>query len=80
MNDDDLPLGLYGHSMVIIEDILYIIGGTTGLTYHSRVYSIDLKKLDKWTLRFVSILACILVVERQGQIYHDWMKILMNLR
>ena len=50
--DDDCPIGLYGHSMSIIDDVLYLVGGTTGLMYYSNVYAFDLKGPPKWQQLF----------------------------
>ena len=40
--------GLYGHTMSIIDDVVYLVGGTSGSVYFRTVFKFDLKKRDKW--------------------------------
>lgn len=35
---DFIPEGVYGHSLVIVKDSLYIIGGTAGQQFFNSVY------------------------------------------
>ena len=37
-DEDALPRGLYGHTLNIINDIVYIVGGTSGNLYFNSVY------------------------------------------
>ena len=40
--------GLYGHTMSIIDDTVYLVGGTSGSVYFRSVFKFDLKKRDRW--------------------------------
>lgn len=46
----DGPLGLYGSSIVIVDDFLYCLFGTNARVYCSNVYRIDLRTLETTTL------------------------------
>ena len=35
--EDFIPVGVYGHSMVVVKDFLYIIGGTVGTAFLNSV-------------------------------------------
>lgn len=48
-----LPKGLYGHTINIINDVIYITGGTSGNQYYNSVYSFDLTDHDTgWQTEF----------------------------
>ena len=36
--EDFIPVGVYGHSMVVVKDFLYIIGGTAGTQFFNCVH------------------------------------------
>jgi hypothetical protein len=40
------PLPFYGSSLVLNNEYLYVLFGTTGHAYHSNVYKINLKTLE----------------------------------
>ena len=42
----EVPLGLYGNSIVLIDDFLYILFGTNSREYCSNVYRVNIKTLE----------------------------------
>ena len=46
--EDFIPEGVYGHSMVVVKDFLYIIGGTAGTQFFNSVHRlVDKNSFDE---------------------------------
>ena len=48
-----LPICIYGHTMVVLGHSLYVFGGTTGWEYNSDLHRLDLQSFE-WDLVGVS--------------------------